>query len=305
MARNLALRSIFSLIVFLYLFSFPHPFLADSHHSSIDLPNIYSLRCLSEAIQFQQTLSENSTQTDFINEPCLDAQNIFADSIYIGRKCKVVLFNGFEAVGRIVYLTKDSLRIKTDTYEHKILVKDIKYVMDKDEDVGERDDMGNQIEKIRIEDPDHRIESEECDLLLANRIELKNVSLLIYNDSTIYAYTDNYRKDIKFSDIRKIVFKGSSGFGTGFLIGAAVGFSIGFFPLAFTRADGHPGFGGPAVGAIVGLIFTLPGAIVGGLLGLAFDKDDIYHFENGNTANKQSWIKYVIMKHQKDGGKTL
>lgn len=285
MARDLASRSIFSLIVFLYLFSFPHPFLADSP-SFADSPNIHSLHYFYEQTQFQHSLSQISLQ---------------ADSIYTGRKCKLVLFNGFEAVGIIIYITADSLRFKTDNNEYAILIKDMKYVMDKDEDVSEREDVGYQIEKLQKRDSYVGTTSKECDIYLSRGIVLKDVSLFINNDTTLLAYSGSYKREIKLSDIKKIVFKGSGGFGTGFLIGAIAGFSAGFLPLAFSKSEGHGGPGGPGLGVVVGLIFALPAGLAGGVVGAFLDKDDVYIFESGLSKNKHSMLKYIILKHKEYG----
>lgn len=107
--------------------------------------------------------------------------------MFVGKQCKVVLFNGFEAVGKISYLTADSMRLKSEMTEHKILVKDIKYILKPDEDVSVREDPENIIKEIESQIIVRDFASGECDVYLSDKTLLKDVNVLFISDTSVYA----------------------------------------------------------------------------------------------------------------------
>ena len=224
----------------------------------------------------------------------------FGDSMFVGKHCKVVLFNGFEAVGKISYLTADSMRLKSEMTEHKILVKDIKYILKPDEDVGVREDPESIIKEIEKDDFVKDFVSEECDVYLADKSLLKDVNLLILSDSSFYAVKYAAKRVILISDIRKVVFKPVAPFWKGYLVGSLAGFAIGFLPLAFTKGGGHPDISGPGVGIVVGLILSIPAGLIGGVIHAFAAADEVYNFEQGYSFTKYKRLAYIIKNHPKN-----
>jgi hypothetical protein len=167
------------------------------------------------------------------------------DSLYIGRVCKIVLYNGFEATGPITYMTADSLRIKSEIKEHKIVIKDIKYVLKPGEDVSLKEEAEIMINEKKFTETLPPGISSECDVYLDDRTILKDVNLIEHSDTSLYAVKELGKREVLYSDIRKIVFKPSAPFWKGYLGGSIVGFFIGFVPFAFSKGGGHPDFSGP------------------------------------------------------------
>lgn len=222
------------------------------------------------------------------------------DSMYLGKVCKVILFNGFEAVGKISYLTADSMRLKSELTVHKILVKDIKYILKPDEDVSVREDTEVIINEISSQGNDIDILSEECDVYLADKSLLKDVNLLFISDTTAYAIKYASKRELLISDIRKIVFKPVAPFWKGYLIGSAVGFAAVFIPSIFIKGEGHPSFGGPGFGAMVGLVVSIPSGLLGGIINSFLAADEVYNFEPGYSLTKYKRLVYIIKNHPKN-----
>ncbi len=217
------------------------------------------------------------------------------DSLTIGRYCKIVFYNGTGAEGTITHRTADSVTLKTEYTQHTIPVNNIKFVLSYNEDVPtaleefEKDTRSNYIPVI----------SEECDIYLDDRSVLKSVNLLHYSDTSLMAFKGIGKREVPYSQIRKIAFKPSAPFGKGYLIGSAIGFLIGFIPPTLSRGGGHPDFSGPGVGAIVGLLFSIPCGLIGGVIGLLTAQDEVYFFDKGSTPVKNKRIRYLIDQHPK------
>ena len=204
------------------------------------------------------------------------------DSIYTGKQCLIVLLNGFEAEGKITQVREDTVWIQTEQAELKIPISQIKYV----------DTLPEEYQFETFIDT-----TDECDVYLEGRSLLKDVRLLYESDSTLIAIKKLSTRNIKYADIRKIVFKPNAPFGYGFLYGGGIGFLSGFLAFAFAEGGGHPDFSGPGVGIIAGLILAVPTGLVGGLVGLLVARDDIYNFDKGSSSSKVKRIKYIMKKH--------
>lgn len=223
----------------------------------------------------------------------------FGDSMFVGKQCKVVLFNGFEAVGKISYLTADSMRLKSEMTEHKILVKDIKYILKPDEDVSVREDPENIIKEIESQIIVRDFASGECDVYLSDKTLLKDVNVLFISDTSVYAVKYAGKREVMISDIRKIVFKPVAPFWKGYLVGSAIGFATIFIPSLFTKGGGES-WGGPGIGAYIGLIVSIPAGLIGGVIHAFAAADEVYNFEPGYSISKYKRLAYIVRNHPKN-----
>lgn len=220
-----------------------------------------------------------------------------SDSLRLGRNCKVVLYNGFQAEGRIVNRASDTVTLQTDITNLFIPVKDIKFVLNPDVEVSDLEEMDtlkysrDVIDAVKIDTTD------KCDIYLHDRSVMKDVLLIIDTDSTLKVIKENRTKIISIAGIRKIVFKVSAPFGKGYLFGSAIGFFIGFIPLAFSEGGGHPDFSGVGTGILFGLLCSIPAGLVGGVVGVLTAADDVYLFDNGIYPAKIKRIHHAMSKH--------
>lgn len=220
-----------------------------------------------------------------------------SDSLRLGRNCKVVLYNGFQAEGRIVNRASDTVTLQTDITNLFIPVKDIKFVLNPDVEVSDLEEMDtlkysrDVIDAVKIDTTD------KCDIYLHDRSVMKDVLLIIDTDSTLKVIEENRTKLISIAGIRKIVFKVSAPFGKGYLFGSAIGFFIGFIPLAFSEGGGHPDFSGVGPGILFGLLCSIPAGLVGGVVGVLTAADDVYLFDNGIYPAKIKRIHHAMSKH--------
>lgn len=215
-----------------------------------------------------------------------------SDSLFVGRECKIVLSYGFEAEGTITRTNPDTVWLRTKYKELGIPVKDIKFVLNPEEEPSELgfDSTVVVVVSSKVDTTD------ECNVYLSSKSVLKDVELVFESDSTLIAVKEKKPRRIWLRDIRKIVFKPVAPFGTGFLIGGGVGFLIGFIPAVFAGEGGEWYLGG-RYGFLFGLVMAVPCGLIGGVVGLIGSKDDVYNFDKGLSHAKVKRMKYVMKKH--------
>lgn len=218
------------------------------------------------------------------------------DSLYIGRNCRLILYNGYEAEGTVDKKINDTVYFKTDIITLKVPVKDIKFVLNPGYGLPETQEEYDSL-STEIAAPVRTDTSEECDLFLDDRTIINDAELIYLNDSTLKVIEPGRRQEIEISKVRKIVFKPTAPFGKGFLIGAGIGFAAGFFSFAFVEPHGEQ-WGGPGVGLIFGLLLSVPTGLIGGVVGVITSSEDIYLFDRGLTVSKSKRLKYIIEKHR-------
>jgi hypothetical protein len=128
-------------------------------------------------------------------------------------------------------------------------------------------------------------------------VKLKNVRLTFHSDSSLIAVKGTQKREVLYTEITQIVFKAHQPFGSGFVKGAAAGFAIGFFKTGTERG----GFSGDMkawiLAAVTGLTLSVPGGLIGGVIGMLFSSDDKYTFENGTGSDKVEQINHIIHKY--------
>lgn len=215
------------------------------------------------------------------------------DSLAFGRKCKIVLYYGFQAEGEIVKRSDDTVKLQTDVTLLSIPVKDIKFVLNPDielDDIEDTELSGSEEQPVLgvIQDT-----SDECDLYLDDKTVLNDVMIIAENDSTFRIVKDKRSKPVDVAGIRKIVFKSRTPFGTGYLIGSAIGFAVSFLTI-YILAQGSGEVYQYIVYCSLG---SIPFGIVGGVFGEIFSKDDVSIFNKGIYPAKLKKIRFLIDKH--------
>ncbi|MEO8512854.1 MAG: hypothetical protein ABI543_04800 [Ignavibacteria bacterium] len=227
----------------------------------------------------------------------VNGQDAKGDSLKTGRICKLILYNGYQTEGRIIERVNDTLKFQTDITNLFIPVKDIKFVLNPEVELSDLEDK-DTLDLIRTYYIIEKIDTtEECNIYLDNKSELTGVKLIKDTDSTLKTVKNGRSKIISIAGIRKIVFKVSAPFGKGFFIGAAIGFVVGFVPFAFTKPEGHPSIGGFSLGLIMGFLCSIPGGLIGGVVGVLSASDDVYLFDNGITPVKIKRLHFAMEKH--------
>lgn len=228
-----------------------------------------------------------------LNVPAF-SQNNTGDSLYTGRICKIVLYNGFETEGIIRQTRGDTLKLETGITNLFIPVKDIKFVMDTsivifDREEQERKNTETDIPEV-VKPGVVKVDTAgECDIYMSERVVLKNVKVILDTDSTLKIVKGSRSSIINITGIRKIVFKPVTPFGYGYLFGSAAGFISGFVTIA---AAGYIGYG-----IFAGFICSIPLGLIGGVVGLVTAKDEVHLFNDGIYAVKIKRIRYLVEKH--------
>lgn len=225
------------------------------------------------------------------------SQNKNGDSLYSGRVCKLVLFNGYQTEGKITNRGVDTVSLQTDLVKLFIPVKDIKFVLNPDVELSDLEEIDTlnyktiNITVVKIDTTD------ECDIYMNDKSVLAGVELVKDTDTSIMFIKNKRSKVINISGIRKIVFKPSAPFGNGYLVGSVAGFFLGFSTLAFRKPSGEYHIGGIGQGILFGLICSIPAGLIGGVIGVLSASDDVYLFENGIYSVKIKRIFYAMEKH--------
>ncbi len=218
--------------------------------------------------------------------------NSQTDSLRLGRDCKVVLFNGFQAEGKIVNRASDTITLQTDITKLFIPLKDIKFVLNPEVDISDIEVMDtlsiiDYIDAVKIDT------TGRCDIYLQDKSVMNDVLLVIDTDSTINVIKGNRAKILSIAGIRKIVFKNIAPFGKGYWIGSIIGAGVSFLTIYVLSLGG-----GEVYQYIVySALGSIPFGIIGGLIGEIFSKDDVYLFNKGIYPQKVKRIKTLIQKH--------
>lgn len=217
------------------------------------------------------------------------------DSLRTGRACKIVLYNGFQTEGNIIFRGADTVILQTDITKLYIPVKDIKFVLNPDVELS---DIEPEPTGSFDEDTAVTIKTgftDDCDIYLDDKSSLIKVKLSADTDSTLKVLKDGRYKVISIASIRKIEFKPETPFGKGYFIGSLVGAGVGLITaLAFTGGYGVVDI--PGLIAFCG-ITSIPGGIIGGVIGLLTAENDVFLFDKGNSVVKSKRIRYLIEKH--------
>jgi hypothetical protein len=139
--------------------------------------------------------------------------------------------------------------------------------------------------------------SELCDLYLKGKVFLKDVHLLLKNDSTLLAIKQTKTRTVSISDIRKMVFKTPAPFWTGYLAGSVIGFLGVLVPVMIASAGENSESGDFGLGLLIAIGVSVPAGLIGGGISFLASPDDTYLFEAGTTTAKTKRIKYLLMKH--------
>lgn len=224
-----------------------------------------------------------------------NSQNNSGDSLRLERNCKIVMYNGFQAEGKIINRASDTITLQTDVTRLYIPVKDIKFVLNTEIELSDvEENPTKKYEEINIETV--KIDtSEYCDIYMDDRSSYLNVRVILDTDTTIRVIKDNRSKTVNIAGIRKMEFKPSAPFGKGYFIGSLVGMGV-VLVTALTISGGHGSISFPGLIAFC-FLSSIPAGLVGGVIGAITAKNEKYLFEKGLKANKSKRIEFIIKKH--------
>src|SRR4030095_3905766 len=114
-------------------------------------------------------------------------------------------------------------------------------------------------------------------------------NLLLVSEATSY-------KIVNTDKIARIKFDNGKYWKTGAAFGAAIGFVGGFLVYQFWGPKKIKFLPQDATLGVIG-VFTIPCAIIGGLVGMAFKNIDVYELSKLNSFVKAKEIKYIMRDH--------
>ena len=231
------------------------------------------------------------------------------DSLYVGRACNIILFSGYEAEGIITLRNPDTVNLKTELIELKVPLKDIRLVTEQGvslqhvlarEDKERLDAFVTELRVQKKKRPKPIIDSSSicdtsssCDIYLLDKRKMKDVSMINVNDTIFDVLKDTVVRHIKYSDVKKIVFKSKYVNGLyGGLIGSVSSFFLSY--LIFSRGSGDGG-GYVVIGST---LVAVCGFFVGSAVGLIVSRGDEYKFDKIDITTKIKQIKCIIRKHK-------
>ncbi len=136
-----------------------------------------------------------------------------------------------------------------------------------------------------------------CQITYKNGGGLNNTRMVgLHEDLLLVADTGAY-KIINVEKISHIKFDNGTYFWTGAAFGSAVGFVTGFTLYQIFGASKNKKFitKDATLGTFV--VFTLPCAVIGGLVGLLFRNRDDYDLSKLNSFDKSREINYIMKDH--------
>jgi hypothetical protein len=221
-----------------------------------------------------------------INESVALNINFPEDSLEVGKSYRIYLYGGFETEGKIISIDSIHIRFKSNSNIYNIPKDQIKSFERADlEIIDVTTDLAKPSEDT----------TETCDVYLRNRTMLKDVELMLLNDSIIIVFKKKVKKEIRINDINAIKFK-SSGFWSGFGYGVVINVAVWTLAGLIFPSEGEIRINA-GVGFIFGLITAIPAGLIGGLIGAISASDVTYTFKGLNSSVKSKRVKYIIKKH--------
>lgn len=125
---------------------------------------------------------------------------------------------------------------------------------------------------------------------------MRNARLIgLHQDLLLVSDTGSY-KIVNVEKIRRIKFDNGNYMYMGAAFGAVAGFVAGivYYEIFHKKTRSFP----PKDAAVgISLVFTLPGALVGGIVGQFFRNIDDYDFSNHGVYMKSKEIKFIMKDH--------
>ncbi len=139
-------------------------------------------------------------------------------------------------------------------------------------------------------------QTKPCELSFKDGKGMRNARLIgLHQDLLLVSDTGSY-KIINVEKIKRIKFDNGSYMIMGAAFGAVAGFIGGvvYYEFFHKKTRSFP----PKDAAVgISLVFTIPGALIGGLVGKFFRDVDDYDFSNYGVYMKSKEIKYIMRDH--------
>jgi hypothetical protein len=137
-----------------------------------------------------------------------------------------------------------------------------------------------------------------CDIKLKDGKQLHNMRMMGLNDNLLLVADTGRYKIINIDKVYGVSFVKGTYMWTGAAIGAATGFLGGIAYYSIFNGAKKNNFlpKDPTMGTI--FIFTIPGAIIGALIGMLFRNIDDYDVSQLNAFTKSKELKFIMKDHE-------
>ena len=154
--------------------------------------------------------------------------------------------------------------------------------------------------KLKEKSQFQKIDISECDLQQYSSPVLKNVTIIIYNDTSFIVKRNQFTKQILLKDVKMITFKRGGGFWTGALIGCGVTTALFTIIGLLSDLDNNNSEWGPGyrIGFIIGAATGVVVGLITGAIVEAASEDKIYNFDTPNMSAKQKRLLYMLEKEK-------
>lgn len=140
-------------------------------------------------------------------------------------------------------------------------------------------------------------QTDPCNIEYKTGGGLPNTSLIGIHENLLLVSEQKNYKIINVDKIAKVTFDYGTYWKTGAAVGAAVGFVSGFWVYQIWGKDKIRFL--PRDATLGTLLFTIPSAIIGGVVGRLFKNVDIYDMSKMNSFVKSKELKYILKDHAK------
>jgi hypothetical protein len=135
--------------------------------------------------------------------------------------------------------------------------------------------------------------TKECTVYLSDKSVLSGVKLTDIEGTTVKITKDDFVKTIDISKFKTIKFKDKDGFWKGALYtGGALAVATG---VLMSITDNHEG--GKGWVFIFGSMSLVPGALLGGLVGMMLEEEKIYDMDSDNIKTKIKRLRYIMKEN--------
>lgn len=139
-------------------------------------------------------------------------------------------------------------------------------------------------------------QTDPCSIVYKNNTGIPRTRLMGVHENLLLVSDTGSYKIINTDRIARIRFDNGKYWKTGAAFGAGIGFVGGFLVYQFWGKKKIKFLPKDATIGVLGL-FTVPCAVIGGLIGMAFKNIDVYELAKLNSFVKAKELKYIIKDH--------
>jgi hypothetical protein len=135
--------------------------------------------------------------------------------------------------------------------------------------------------------------TDECTVYLSDKSEYKDIRIVYIEDTNIVLVRDGMERNCSIEKLKTIKFNGKNGFLKGALY---TGGTLALATLILTGIT-HDNESGKGFAFMVGSMTILPGALIGGIIGMLLQEDKYYDMTTDNIKTKIKRLRYIIKEN--------